>query len=45
MNAKRIDKIATGVLYGVAAFVVIILVALLGAQNFVAFFNVAGPGF
>ncbi len=30
MNAKRIDKIATGVLYGVAAFVVIILVALLG---------------
>ncbi|BBM21008.1 phosphate ABC transporter permease [Lactiplantibacillus plantarum] len=30
MNAKRTDKMATGILYGVAAFVVIILVALLG---------------
>ena len=30
MNAKRADKIATAVLYGIAGFVIIILAALLG---------------
>lgn len=30
MNAKRADKIATGVLYGISGFVIVILAALLG---------------
>lgn len=30
LNAKRVDKIASGVLYGIAGFVVIVLAALLG---------------